>query len=121
MANNDVVERWYENGASFNFEQNGTIVLYPKNAKNRKVAGQTLIHEMSHFRYRIGGSQRAETVCLAMELMHSRNRNWITETEWEYLSDLIKEAYNTYEWEVYGDGDYEQFDFIKPDNEHKKK
>ena len=47
------------------YEQNGTVVLYPKNAKNRKVAGQTLIHEMAHYRFKIGSCQHAEAVCFA--------------------------------------------------------
>ena len=100
------------------YEDNGSIILYPKNAKNRKIAGQTLIHEMAHFRFKVGHCQHAEAICYAMELMHSRNREWITESEWENLVELVKGAYSEYDWAVGGYGNFEQFNFVKTDNEN---
>lgn len=95
------------------YEKDGEIVLYPRNAKNRTVAGQTLIHEMAHFRFRIGGCQHAEAVCFAMEKMHIMNRDWLTEEEWRKMVDLAKFAYPELEWEVEGGGNFEQFNFVK--------
>lgn len=105
------------------YEENGVIVLYPRNAKNRTVAGQTLIHEMAHFRFKIGGCQHAEAVCFAMEKMHIMKRDWLTEEEWEKMVDLAKNAYPELEWEVEDGGNFEQFNFVKKviDDVDKKK
>ena len=95
------------------YEKDGEIVLYPRNAKNRTVAGQTLIHEMAHFRFRIGECQHAEAVCFAMEKMHIMNRDWLAEEEWRKMVDLAKIAYPELEWEVENGGNFEQFNFVK--------
>ena len=89
------------------------IKLYARNISSNRVAAQTLIHEMAHYRFGIGGCQHAEAVCFAYEKMHLVNRNYLTKEEWEYVKKLAIDNYPGFEWEKGGYGDYEQFNFVK--------
>lgn len=95
-------------------EQNGNnIKLYLNNIKNLRVAGQTLVHEMAHNRFKIGGCQYAEAICFAMEKMHIMGRDYLTQSEWEYVKKLAIDNYPEYNWKSGGYGNYDQFKFIK--------
>lgn len=75
---------------------------------------KTLVHEMAHFWYNIGGSQRAEAICFAMEKMHVEDRDFLTKSEWEDLAQKVKKAYHTYPWRSENDGcEKHRFDFIR--------
>lgn len=41
------------------------------------------------------------------------NRDYLTKEEWEDMKDLVINAYDGYNWEEGGYGDYEQFHFVK--------
>lgn len=98
-------------------EQSGNnIKIFSNNIQSVKVAGQTVIHEMAHYRFKIGGCQYAEAVCFAMEKMHNTGKTYLTESEWEYVKKLAIDNYPEYNWQEGGYGNYEQFDFVKPDN-----
>ena len=88
------------------------INIYSANNHSLLNESQAVIHEMTHFWYNIGGCQHAEAICLARELMHSRNKTVLTKDEWEMIVNLVKEAYPEYEWENGGYGDFSQFDFV---------
>lgn len=92
------------------------IRIFSRNIKSTRVAGQTLIHEMAHFRFNIGGCQHAEAICFAMEKMHIMNRDYLTKSEWEYVKKLAIDNYPEYDWEKGGYGNYEQFSFVRPDD-----
>lgn len=93
--------------------QTGNVIrIYAANIKNQRIAGQTLIHEMTHFTYHIGNCQHAEAICFAMEKMHLLGRDYLTPEEWGQMVELAKEAYPEYEWEDGGYGDFSQFDFV---------
>lgn len=80
-------------------EQQGSIIrIYIDNNKNSLVAAQTVIHELTHYRYDIGGCQWAEAVCMAHEKMHKERRNNLTADEKRYIVRLAKTAYPEYEW-----------------------
>lgn len=79
-------------------EQYGVIYLYMSNIKNPRVAAQTLIHEVTHAQYKIGGSQWAEAVCMAKEKMHIVNRTSLTISEKRYIIKLAKQAYPEFSW-----------------------
>ena len=96
-------------------QQGNDIRVFSQNNKSVRVAGQTLIHEMAHYRFHIGGCQHAESVCFAMEKMHIMGRDYLTESEWEYVKRLAIDNYPEYDWEQGGYGDYDQFSFVKPD------
>ena len=76
-----------------------------------RVAGQTVVHEVTHHKYDIGGSQQAETICYAFEKMHKENRKYLTQDEWDTLVKLAESEY----WDlpaVGGVDNLERFDFI---------
>ena len=54
-----------------------------------KVA-RTVIHELTHYRYGIGGSQWSECVCIAHELMHKYNRKTLTFSEKKRIIEAVK-------------------------------
>ena len=87
------------------------LTIWLNNCPNVRVAGQTVVHEVTHHRYGIGGSQQAETICFAFEKMHKENRKYLKQEEWNALVDLTKEVY----WDlpaVGGVDNLERFDFI---------
>lgn len=78
---------------------------------NVRVAAQTVVHEVTHHRFDIGGSQQAETICYAFEKMHKENRKYLTQEEWDALVRLAENQY----WDlpaVGGVENVERFDFI---------
>ncbi|MCR4888138.1 MAG: hypothetical protein K5979_03005 [Ruminococcus sp.] len=87
------------------------LTIWLNNCPNVRVAGQTVVHEVTHHKYGIGGSQQAETICYAFEKMHKENRKYLMQEEWDALTELAKTVY----WDlpaVGGVDDLERFDFI---------
>ena len=101
------------------YQQGNLIKLFSGSIDSKKIAAQTLIHEMTHYTYHIGQCQHAEAVCFAMEKMHIMNRAYLTETEWEYVKKLAIDNYPEYNWEQGGYGDYGQFKFVKYEDKSK--
>ena len=87
-------------------ENNGSITIYMRNIESAEMAARTVIHECTHYRYGIGNSQWAECVCIAHELMHKYNRDYLTISEKRRIIKAVKEAYNELSWKkggtVYG-------------------
>lgn len=79
-------------------EYGGEIVIYLKNCKNTLWAARTVIHEITHYKYRIGKCQWAEAVCIAQELKHARNRDYLTIDELRLIVKAVKEVYNDLNW-----------------------
>ncbi len=80
-------------------EQFGSeIVIYLCNCVNVKWAARTIIHEITHYKYGIGYSQWAECVCVAQELKHARNRDYLTISELRTIIKAVKNAYPEYNW-----------------------
>lgn len=94
----------YEKQLHFNKgDQDGRIInIYISNLKNPRQAAQTVIHEITHQRYNIGGCQWAEVVCYAKEKMHIENREHLTISEKRYIIKLVKDAYSTLNWKKGG-------------------
>lgn len=82
------------------------IKIYLANCDNVKIAAQTVVHEATHARYKIGRSQLAEAMCYSMELMHIRNRDYIKPKEWEWMTEIAEKQYPDYPKEK---GEYETF------------
>ena len=74
------------------------ITIYLSNCKNVKWAARTVIHEITHHKYGIGQSQWAECVCVAQELKHARNRDYLTVSELRTVISAVKEVYPEYKW-----------------------
>lgn len=73
------------------------------------VAAQTLAHETTHHRFKIGGCQKAEAICMAYEKMLKENRTYLYDDEWEYVKKLAEENYNLFPWESGGIGKVEEY------------
>lgn len=116
IENSDVFIRLINGSQNFSYrgEQRGNVIkIYLSNIPNLRVGAQTIIHEVSHYYYNIGGCQHAEAVCFAMEKMHLLNRDYLTEDEWNKIVKLAVDNYPEYEWEAGGYGEYEQFNFVR--------
>jgi len=79
-------------------ENNGRITIYLNNCKNILWVARSVIHECTHYRYGIGQSQWAECVCIAQELKHARNRDYLTNDELRAVVRAVKQAYPEYNW-----------------------
>ena len=71
-------------------EKDGRIYIYVNNCKNIQWVARTIIHEYTHYRYGIGDSQWAECVCIAQELKHARNREYLTIAEKRTIINAVK-------------------------------
>ena len=71
-------------------EKDGRIYIYVNNCKNVQWVARTIIHEYTHFRYGIGNSQWSECVCIAQELKHARNREYLTISEKRIIINAVK-------------------------------
>ncbi|MCR5815583.1 MAG: hypothetical protein K6F91_01725 [Ruminococcus sp.] len=78
---------------------NDEIYLYASNTKTVSETAATLIHEVTHRRYEIGGNFWSECVCKAQELKHKERKNVLTISE---KRDIIKSVKETYS-EIYPD------------------
>lgn len=84
-------------------EQRGNVIeIFMANIQNDRVAAQTIIHEVTHLKYGIGGCQWAEAVCMAHEKMHKEGRNYLTPNEKRYILELARDAYPEYKWKKGG-------------------
>lgn len=83
-------------------EDNGLITIYLRNCKDNYWAARTIIHEVTHWKYGIGQNQWSECVCIAQELKHARNRNYLTISEKRTIVRAVKDAYPEYKWKKGG-------------------
>ena len=83
-------------------QQGNKITIYLDKIANQRVAAQTVIHEMTHFYYDIGGCQWAEAVCFAKEKMHIEKRNKLTYKELRYIVRLATDNYDELNWKKGG-------------------
>lgn len=74
------------------------IWIYASETKTIQKTAETIIHEVTHHKYDIGGSQWAECVCKVQELKHRLKRNNLTKKEAEDIIRLIKESYPELPW-----------------------
>lgn len=75
-----------------------TIRIYASETKTVQSTAETLIHEVTHHRYNIGGSQWAECVCKAQEIKHKTGKEKLTGAELRSIIKLIKRLYPEYPW-----------------------
>ncbi len=72
------------------------ITIYAKNTKTVKLTAKTLVHEVTHCKYNIGGSQYAEAVCFAREHLHEHGK--LTYNDIRNIIKEIKVLYPEYQW-----------------------
>ena len=91
-------ERGYSTGRS--------IVIHARNTKTIKETAKTLVHEVTHSKYKIGGSQYAEAVCFARELLHEKGQ--LTFQDLRNIIKSVKELYPEYEWRKGGRNEWKK-------------
>lgn len=72
------------------------ITVYAKNTKTVKQTAKTLVHEVTHCKYGIGGSQWAEAVCFAREHIHEYGE--LTFQDVRNIIKTVKDLYPEYHW-----------------------
>lgn len=73
-----------------------SIVVYAKNTKTIKCTASTIIHEVVHAKYKIGGNAWAEAQCFAAEKIYEKGM--LTISDKRAIIKEVKELYPTYEW-----------------------
>ena len=74
------------------------ITIFASETKTVQVTAETLIHEITHYRYNIGESQWAECVCFAQELKHRMGKSQLTVFELRNIINTVKELYPELPW-----------------------
>lgn len=74
------------------------INIYASNTKTVELTAETLIHELTHKRYKIGGDWHAEAFCKAQELKHRLRKNKLTISEIRGIIEETKGAYTEDYW-----------------------
>ena len=72
------------------------ITIYAKSTRTIKETAKTIIHEVTHSKYKIGGNQWAEAVCFSMEHIHEYGQ--LTFQDKRNIIKTVKELYPEYEW-----------------------
>lgn len=70
-----------------------TINIFGSNTKTIAKTSEVLIHELTHRRYNIYGDFWSECVCRAHEIMHRKQRNYLTIAEKRAIIKEIREVY----------------------------
>lgn len=77
---------------------NNEIWIHASDTKTVQNTAETLIHEITHHKYDIGGTQWAECVCFAQELKHKTGKTKLTGTELKNIIKTVAELYPDYPW-----------------------
>ena len=72
------------------------ITIYAQNTRTVKLTAKTLIHEVTHCKYGIGGDQWAEAVCFCREHIHENGS--LTYRDMRNIIKTVKELYPEYKW-----------------------
>lgn len=74
------------------------IRIYASETKTVQLTAETIIHEITHHKYDIGGCQWAECVCKAQEFKHKTNKDKLTGSEIRDIIKLIRRLYPELSW-----------------------
>lgn len=88
-------------GESFGYR----IMIYAKNTKTIKETAKTIIHEVTHSKYKIGKSQYAEAVCFARERLHEGS---LTISVLRDIIKTVKDLYPEYNWRKGGQNNWKK-------------
>lgn len=82
----------------FGVQEGNDIYIYATKTATVQKTAETLVHEITHHRYDIGGNQWAECVCRVQELKHRNNVDKLTENELRDIIKSVKRDYPEYKW-----------------------
>lgn len=74
------------------------IFIYASKTATIQKTAETLIHEITHHKYDIGGNQWAECVCRAQELKHRNKTDKLTGQELRDIIKSVKRDYPNLKW-----------------------
>lgn len=74
------------------------IFIYASKTATIQKTAETLIHEITHHKYDIGGNQWAECVCRAQELKHRNKTEKLTGRELRDIIKSVKRDYSKLKW-----------------------
>lgn len=79
-------------------QEGDEIFIYASKTSTIQKTAETLIHEITHHRYDIGGNQWAECVCRAQELKHRNRTDKLTGQELRDIIKSVKKDYPKLKW-----------------------
>ena len=82
----------------FGVQEVNDIYIYATKTATVQKTAETLVHEITHHRYDIGGNQWAECVCRVQELKHRNNVDKLTGNELRDIIKSVKRDYPEYKW-----------------------
>lgn len=82
----------------YGFVQGDEICIFASDTKTVQKTAETIIHEVTHHKYKIGGNQWAECVCKAQELKHRLRKSTLTGKELRAIIKETKLLYPEYKW-----------------------
>lgn len=74
------------------------IFIYATKTATVQKTAETIIHELTHHKYDIGGNQWSECVCRAQELKHRIKADKLNEKELRDIIKSVKRDYPEYKW-----------------------
>lgn len=78
------------------YQRGNNIVIYAQNIQTVKGISETIVHEVTHAKYDIGGDLKSEVNCFLREILH---RNGILTTDDKRNTiKLVKRLYPEYKW-----------------------
>ena len=79
-------------------QEGNEITIYASETRTVQETAEILIHEITHYRYNIGGSRWAECVCFAQEAKHRTGKSELTGLELRNIIKLVEELYPELPW-----------------------
>lgn len=79
-------------------QEGNDIYIYASKTETVQKTSETLIHEIAHHRYDIGGDQWSECVCRAQELKHRKKTDKLTGQELRDIIKSVKIDYSELKW-----------------------
>ena len=82
----------------YGLQEDDDIYIFASDTKTIQKTSEVIIHEITHHKYNIGGSQWAECVCMAQEMKHRLNKDTLTGSELRGIIKTVKDLYPDYPW-----------------------
>lgn len=82
----------------YGFVERNDIYVFASETQTVQKTAETIIHEITHHKYKIGNSQWSECVCKVQEMKHRLKKNTLTGKELRIIIKEVKELYPEYRW-----------------------
>lgn len=82
----------------YGFVERNDIYIFASETQTVQKTAETIIHEITHHKYKIGNSQWSECVCKVQEMKHRLKKNTLTGKELRIIIKEVKELYPEYRW-----------------------